>query len=156
MIDTIERELLGWALAGLLALGLVIAYARYLVRRGLERWRQKRRQRRARRGEIQAEGLLRRHGYTVIATQCSHRWTIHVDDEPISIELVADLIVEAAGRRFVAEVKTGSRAPRIETAATRRQLLEYRCAFEVDGVLLVDMEARKIRRVEFPLLEGAN
>ena len=33
----------------------------------------------------------------------------------------------------VAEVKTGRLAPRIDTPATRRQLLEYRLAFDVDG-----------------------
>jgi hypothetical protein len=51
----------------------------------------------------------------------------------------------------VAEVKTGTLAPRIETATTRRQLLEYRVAFAVDGVLLVDADAGTVRRVEFPL-----
>jgi hypothetical protein len=49
----------------------------------------------------------------------------------------------------VAEVKSGKLAPRIETAATRRQLLEYRVAFDVDGVLLVDEEAGRVSEIVF-------
>ena len=37
-------------------------------------------------------------------------------------------------------------------AATRRQLMEYAIAYDVDGVLLVDMESEKVRRVAFPEL----
>jgi hypothetical protein len=52
---------------------------------------------------------------------------------------------------LVAEVKTGEVAPRLSTAATRRQLLEYRVAFDVDGVLLVCPERGTIQRVDFLL-----
>jgi hypothetical protein len=34
--------------------------------------------------------------------------------------------------------------------ATRRQLLEYLLAFEVHGVLLVDLDEGRVRPVEFP------
>jgi hypothetical protein len=68
-----------------------------------------------------------------------------------AVELRADLIVEKGGARFVAEAKTGAAAPRLTTAATRRQLLEYLIAYQVDGVLLVDAEAEEIHCVEFPL-----
>ena len=34
-------------------------------------------------------------------------------------------------------------------APTRRQLLEYSIAFDVHGVLLVDVEADRVARVEF-------
>ena len=50
----------------------------------------------------------------------------------------------------MAEVKTGRLAPRLETSATRRQLLEYRVAFDVDGVLLVDVDAGRVHSLEFP------
>ena len=56
------------------------------------------------------------------------------------------------GEIFVAEVKTGDEAPRMSTAATRRQLLEYHVAFDVDGVLLVCPELGTIQRIEFPQL----
>ena len=62
----------------------------------------------------------------------------------------ADYLVEQDGERLVAEVKTGAEAPELSTAATRRQLLEYRVAFAVEGVLLVCPERGTIQRVEFP------
>ena len=63
----------------------------------------------------------------------------------------ADYLVARNVERYVAEVKTGRLAPRIDTATTRRQLLEYRLAFDVDGVLLVDAESAKVHRIVFPL-----
>jgi hypothetical protein len=39
----------------------------------------------------------------------------------------------------------------VAAPATRRQLLEYRCAFGVDGVLLVDAEARRVHVIDFAL-----
>jgi len=57
--------------------------------------------------------------------------------------------VEAAGVAWVAEVKTGERALSLLHGPTRRQLLEYRHAFGVEGVLLVDAEAQRVRRIQF-------
>ena len=62
----------------------------------------------------------------------------------------ADLIVSRAGRRYVAEVKTGAVAPDVRHAPTRRQLLEYQHAYRADGVLLVAPEAGTVREVLFP------
>ena len=69
--------------------------------------------------------------------------------------LRADLLVTRNGRRYVAEVKTGRTAPRLDCAATRRQLLEYRIAFGVDGVLLVDAESDCVIVVELGSLDAA-
>jgi hypothetical protein len=102
-------------------------------------------------GEVRAEALLRRLGFSVLGRQVVGRYGLGVDGEALLVELRADYLVEAGGRRFVAEVKTGVFAPRLETAATRRQLLEYRIGFDVDGVLLVDAEAERVRVVDFPL-----
>jgi len=74
---------------------------------------------------------------------------VHADGAPLTIDLRADYLVSQGRRRFVAEVKTGRWAPRLETAATRRQLLEYRFAFDVDGVLLVDADADRVSSIEF-------
>jgi hypothetical protein len=70
-----------------------------------------------------------------------------VDGRRLSIALRADYVVERRGRWFVAEVKSGETAPSLETPATRRQLLEYRIAFAVDGVLLVDAERDTVHEV---------
>jgi hypothetical protein len=138
-----------------LAAGLVIAIAigwiaGELRRRGRSRVARTRAAR-ALAGEAAAEALLAEAGYAVTARQARRAWELRVDGEAIEIELRCDLLAEADGRTFVAEVKTGAAAPRLDTAATRRQLLEYQVAYGVDGVLLVDAEAGAVRRVDFPL-----
>lgn len=121
-----------------------------------ERWRRFAASRRARRrariavdGEREAEELLRDAGYVVCDRQVSLSWRISCDGEDVDIDLRADLIVERDGRRFIAEVKTGQQAPQIRNAATRRQLLEYLIAYEVDGVLLVDVPDERVQHVDF-------
>lgn len=125
---------------------LRIAWRSYRVRRRLALSRE-----RGAAGEQRAEGLLRRLGFTIVGRQVAARYGLGVDGATIAVDLRADYVVGWGSQRFVAEVKTGAWAPRIETSATRRQLLEYRMAFEVDGVLLVDADAGKVRRVDFPL-----
>lgn len=59
----------------------------------------------------------------------------------------ADYLVSRDGKRFVAEVKTGAVAPSLDHAPTRRQILEYCAAFDVDGALLVDADAGSVRAI---------
>lgn len=110
----------------------------------------------ARVGEEEAERLLERGGYRVVDRQVTGAFTLWIDDEPVALRCRADLLVERRGERFVAEVKTGSRAPDPTHPATRRQLMEYLVAFPVSGVILVDMERRVLRRVgQWEAADGA-
>mgnify|MGYP006283740325 CR=1 FL=1 len=117
---------------------------------------QRRQQRldRAMRAEEAGERLLERAGWSLVDTQVTRDWTIHVDEHELSVQLRADAIVERRGERCVAEFKSGLSAPQLKNSATRRQLLEYRLAYgvnaEIDAVLLVDIEAGRIRRLAFP------
>ncbi len=144
------REL-GIVAAIALVIGAVLALAvARMLRAWRGSWRARRRAVRALDGEDDAAVLLRRAGYRIVAKQARTWWAPIVDGEPCETELRADYLVEGDGELLVAEVKTGEEAPRIETAATRRQLLEYHVAFAVDGVLLVCPERGTIHRVEFP------
>jgi hypothetical protein len=142
---------------------LLVALAGALVALVLTRWlRSWRGSRRARRragravaGEDAAAALLRNAGYEIVGRQIRQWWSPTVDGEPCETEVRADYLVRADGEVLVAEVKTGDEAPQLSTAATRRQLLEYHVAFEVDGVLLVCPERGAIHRVEFPIRAGA-
>ena len=141
---------IGGAFLALLAVALVLALRRA--------WRSRRARRRARRAlaaETAAERLLARHGYVVVERQARLVWAPLLDGVPVPTALRADLIVERGGEVLAAEVKTGAEAPRLETAATRRQLLEYRVAFAVDGVLLVEPDAGRVRRVDFPITSAS-
>jgi hypothetical protein len=102
-------------------------------------------------GEMRAEKMLRDWGFGILGQQVTVSYDVFVDGEPVAIDLRADYLVQYGDKRYVAEVKTGKAAPRIDTPATRRQLLEYRIAFDVDGVLLVDAESERLHAVEFPL-----
>lgn len=137
--------------AGAALLVSLVQTLRLAWRRASERRRLARCREQGAAGEARAEALLRELGYTILGRQVAIAYELWIDGEPMSIDLRADYLVSADGRRYVAEVKTGRLAPRIDTPATRRQLLEYRLAFAVDGVLLVDADTRRVRSVEFPL-----
>lgn len=108
------------------------------------------RQQRALRGERDAEQLLRSRGFAVRDSQVAHSYVLECDGEPHAVQVRGDYLVQRGGRRYLAEVKTGTEAPRLASAATRRQLLEYAHAYDVDGVLLVDMAAEQIHHIAFP------
>lgn len=100
-------------------------------------------------GELDARALLEEEGFSVTGEQVQGKWDVWVDGEPQEVEVFADYLVEQEGLVFVAEVKTGERAPTVKTAATRRQLLEYLFVFQADGLLLVNMETREIHEIQF-------
>jgi hypothetical protein len=74
-----------------------------------------------------------------------------VDGTEVPVEIRVDLIVSRRGRRYVAEIKTGERAPDPRHPPTRRQLLEYALVFDAREVLLVDVPAGDVRSIAFPV-----
>jgi len=132
------------------AVAVLLLVAALALHRAYVRWRLRRRWSHARTVERQAGRLLEEHGYAVLGRQIATSYTVLVDGQPTEVPLRADYLVSRDGRQFVAEVKSGDVAPRLDTASTRRQLLEYWVAFQVDGVLLVDGEQREVHEVTFP------
>ena len=135
--------LLGMAVAAL------FGYLLFHLVKQSARGRRVRRAARAQQAERAAAALLERAGYTVLGQQVRRVWSVLADGQEVSFDLIADYLVEAAGVSWVAEVKTGERALSLLHGPTRRQLLEYRHAFGVGGVLLVDAEAQRVRRIQF-------
>ena len=133
---------------GMAAALLLAVLALHLVRQ-LARRRRVRRAARAAHAERAAAQVLIRAGYTIVGRQVRRAWSLLADGEELGFELIADYLVESAGRLWIAEVKTGQRALSLLHGPTRRQLLEYRYAFGVEGVLLVDAEAERVRRIQF-------
>ncbi|HVH45683.1 MAG TPA: hypothetical protein VM925_25185 [Labilithrix sp.] len=144
-LDAIPREVLLAIAAMAVLYAIVIAAGRWTKRMQLHA-----RLARARDGEREAAAILESHGYTVEGVQVASTYELEVDGAPVQIALRADYVVRRGGERFIAEVKTGQLAPRIQTPATRRQLLEYSIAFDAAGVVLVDVPARSVHRVVFP------
>ena len=100
--------------------------------------------------EREALHLARQSGFRVLATQVAGTATIVVDGQPLESPIRADMLLSRWGRRYIGEVKSGRQAPDPTDRNTRRQLLEYSQAFEADGLLLFDMQAHRIRRIDFP------
>jgi hypothetical protein len=143
------------ALAACASIAAVVQTARLTWTQLLRSWTARTRAARATAGEVLAETLVQRAGYQILGRQVEGGWTVHADGEPLDVDLRADLIVSRKGRTYVAEVKTGRIAPKLDCAATRRQLLEYRVAYGVDGVLLVDAEEKRVIKVELGSLDVA-
>ncbi len=138
---------LGAAMLG--AAGLANAWRRYRLRRKLGQ-----RAHQGRQGERAACQLLRQSGYHILDVQRTQQGAVHVDGTPHSYHVRADYLVESnrgatRGRRYVVEVKTGHEAPQPTSRATRRQLLEYQHVYDVDGILLADMQSRKLHHIRF-------
>ena len=142
--------LIGWSVA--------VALVSLAVGGWLSRWWGQFAQRRARQrvqsraqdAEASAAALVQREGFQVLGRQVPGEYVFEVDGAQQVASLRADLLVERNGCRYVVEVKSGGPAD-IGFAATRRQLLDYYLHFSVDGVLLADMRAGVLRRVEFDL-----
>lgn len=137
-----------WSLA--IALGLLLALAVSRVALVVRRARLRARFARARAGEDAARALLERRGFVVEAVQAPGALVLSVDGARSEHVVRADYLVSRGKRRFVAEVKTGALAPSLAHAPTRRQLLEYCLAFDVDGALLVDVEHGAVREISAP------
>jgi hypothetical protein len=143
----------------LIAATLVAAIAALSLALRVRRWARARRARRraahALSGERTAERLLLRAGFRVAERQARHRWSIDVDGDTVTAGVRCDYLVERARERWVAEIKTGPEAPRLDNPATRRQLLEYQVAYGAAGVALVDADTGTVREIRFPLATDA-
>ncbi len=148
MVWEMELQQLLLLVLALAAIGFALAW-RVAVGRGSRR--SKRTTRHALAAETRAEALLEDLGYEVVERQAGRAWSFLVDGEAVEASVRADLLVQRDGALYVAEVKTGSRAPDPCFPATRRQLLEYLMVFQPDGLLLVDMEQETVMEVEFPV-----
>lgn len=135
----------------LLSLALGLGWLR--LRRAEGRWSRASRGRNAaaQRGERAAEQLLEAHGYEIVDRQATIEGRMWVDGAPAAFTVRVDLLVRRAGQDFVAEVKTGDRAPDPLYPPTRRQLLEYAVLLPDHGLLLVDMEEQAVLQVELEL-----
>ncbi len=133
----------------MLGILLGLTFARGGLRGRLERHR-----RTGARAEKKALRLLERAGFKLIRREAPATLTVVVDGVPQQFDVRADLLLSRKRRVYLAEIKAGEASGTIRNRATRRQLLEYALAFDVDGLLLVDVARARIRLVEFPALRS--
>ena len=102
-------------------------------------------------GERKALKILKQAGYQILDCQTTESYQFRVDGQSRTVHLRADFLVKKGARTYVAEAKSGSAAASVAVRATRRQLLEYLYAFDVSGVLLVDVTQGAVHEVVFPV-----
>lgn len=141
------------ALCVVLALWLGVTLGRWWARRTVVR-RIARHRRLGADAERVAERLLQAAGYKIAERQPAAQIRVMVDGSERVFDVRGDFLVTRRRERFLAEAKGGVVSGDVATAATRRQLLEYACAFDVAGLLLVDVAAGVVRQIEFPGLSG--
>ena len=115
----------------------------------LQRWRVRKRFARGRAGEQDAKRFLARKGYDVVDQQISRETGVWVDGHWKSTTVRADFLVRKGGKQFVVEVKTGRTATDPSSTQTRRQLLEYSQVYDSDGLILADMDRKRLHQVWF-------
>lgn len=136
-----------------LLLLLIVQSLRLLVLRSAAGRRIARHRRQGVGAELAAKKLLKGAGFRTIQEQVTGGYQMLVDGAGTSVHLRADFLVERYRKRYIAEVKSGFESSKVTTRATRRQLLEYCLAFDVQGILLVDMHRSQILEISFPSMK---
>ena len=104
--------------------------------------------RKGRKGEGIAVKLLNKAGYEIIDEQVSFPGFLFENNNKIEYLVKPDFLVEKDGEKYIAEVKTGASAL-IQNRSTRRQILEYSHLNQNKTVLLIDIENKKIKKIDF-------
>ncbi len=123
----------------------------YFAGRALLSWKMSRRVEFSRFSEEEAEALLKKKGFRIIGKQKRADLITYIDGKPNLGFVKADFLVEKNGKKYVAEVKAGELVSDPNEPSTRRQLLEYKFAYKPYGILLVDMIAKAIHKIDFEL-----
>jgi len=118
----------------------------------LRNWRMKRRFRHGAQAEREAVKFLQRQGYRILAAQLEESIVVYVDGTPQRSSVRADFLVRKGWKRYIVEVKSGQQGT-MRLPNVRRQLLEYKLVYRPDGVLLLDMEHRRLQEVRFAYIE---
>ena len=135
---------------GLVIIGIIlVAYTTYLLMKWWESYLGKKRFNKGNIAECKAKKLLKKNGFKILEEQYPLKHQFKINDQLITVDLAVDYLVEHKGVKYLAEVKSGKSAGRVQHKDTRRQLIEYHVINPFDGLLLVDMEYKTIQQVEF-------
>lgn len=99
--------------------------------------------------EKDAKNVLRKLGYDIVSEQAEYNHSFKVDGKTITVPVRIDYMVRRNGKNYVVEVKSGEKVNSIYNKYTRRQVLEYAFVVPSDGIFLLDMESKRLMKVEF-------
>ena len=136
-------------LISLLFLGFIFYNWRVTSIQRIGKKRTRKRIRHAQKGERDARSFLESKGFRIEEEQASAEGYFYVDNEELSFEVRIDILAKKGRKKYLIEVKTGSKAVSPTHPQTRRQLREYADIFPDREILLLDMEQKKLMRIEF-------
>jgi len=103
--------------------------------------------------EKHAKKHLKALGFSILEHQPTTEVGWWIDGVWTQTTITGDYLVKRNGEVGLVEVKTGRTASATHRD-TRRQLLEYHHAFDVDAVFLFDVERGRLQRIEFESLSS--
>jgi len=104
--------------------------------------------------EAEVEKLLAANGYKIVEKRKKAPIITYVDDKAFLGFVLVNYIVKKDSRTFAAEIKTPEESDPTESNL-RRKLLELGFAAKADGIILLDLDQKKIQKIsfKFPLVE---
>ncbi len=106
-------------------------------------------------GPISEEGenLLLKHGFKILDRGRKGSLITYVNGRSNLSFVMADFVVAKKRKTYVATIKSGEFSSEESSTALRRQLIENNFVFKPDGLLVVDINEGRLKRVDFGLPE---
>ena len=120
----------------------------YFFKRYYVKYTHQKRIKKGLKGEKEAKVLLKKNGYKILSEQLEDKVTLSIDEKHYDCKIRADFYVKKGYKRYIVEVKTGTKA-RPTVPEIRRQLLEYDLVFRPSGLLFIDMKKGSIEKIKF-------
>lgn len=127
------------------------AYGFYVAQRAIRYFHDAQIQKDASQVDQNARLILEQMGFSIAKNIDKQIIRVYQDGNPLDVPIRPDMLVSKGGKSYVVDIKTKHQRPRLSYPETRRQLLEYYVTYKPDGVLLMDMENKRIHDVRFDL-----
>lgn len=101
----------------------------------------------------EAENILLKHGFKILDRGRKGSLITYVNGKSNLGLVQADFVVTKKKKTYVATIKSGEFSSDEASTALRRQLIENKFVFDPDGLLVVDINEGRLKRVEFGLPE---
>jgi len=101
----------------------------------------------------EAENLLVKHGFKILDRGRKGSLLTYVNGKSNLGFIQADFVVSKKKKTYVALIKSGEFSSEEASTALRRKLIESNYVFNPDGLLVIDINEGRLKRVEFALPE---
>jgi hypothetical protein len=139
---------MGWQVAIAIVIGA--AFVLLVVRSMFQQWRSPDEQTPLRGRLSAAREWLEANGYQVVQVRARSEWIGYYDAREFRKQLIADFIVRQGAKYYAVKVASG-RETGINGAKLRDQWYPLYTAFQVHGILHIDLDREQAHMVDFDL-----